>query len=162
MKRSRLLSFNRSPSSSTSPARLMLLCMLGITSARADVGGCQRETLSKITSPDHAWVALLHQDVCSDGAFTAVLTNVVQLVRQGKAPAHKGEIFSVDVGGNSDNAPEIQWATPRLLQIVVPNKSLIGLSKKTFDGVDIVVKFNPDDPEERQNWLKEIGQKSKR
>lgn len=119
---------------------------------------CHREIISKVESPDHNWVALLREDICSDGAFTTVVTNTVQLLRNGEAPRQEGDVFGLDSGGHPEERPIIEWLAPRLLQILIPNKSLIGLNRSKRDEINIIVKFNPDDPEERKQWLRDIGE----
>jgi hypothetical protein len=45
-------------------------------------GGCEREAISMLMSPDDAWVALVHENICSDGAFVTTVTDTVQLTRR--------------------------------------------------------------------------------
>lgn len=51
----------------------------------------------------------------------------------------------------------MRWLSMNKLQITVPNKSLIGLQKSSYDGVDIMIKFEPDAPDERKQWLNSLG-----
>jgi hypothetical protein len=121
-------------------------------------GGCDSEIISQALSADHAWRALVREEVCGDGAFTTTISDVVHIVGASNDGGimTEGEVFAVDEGGHPYNRPVIRWLAPRLLEIVVPNKSSIGLRKDTFNGVTIRVRFNPDDPEERRRWLEEI------
>jgi len=131
-------------------------------------GGCQRETISVLISPDDSWVALVQEDTCSDGYFVTTVTDTVQLARHDATdvipltrhadmPKHDNDVFALDEHGHPGNRPLTRWLSPSKLQITVPNKSLIGLQKNRYEGVDIVVKFEPDDPAERELWLKSLG-----
>ena len=51
----------------------------------------------------------------------------------------------------------IALAALSLLEIQIPNRSLIGLRAERFEDVAIRIKFNPDDPEARKHWLKDVG-----
>ncbi|HVZ52943.1 MAG TPA: hypothetical protein VG986_13315 [Pseudolabrys sp.] len=130
--------------------------------------GCQRETISVLTSPDDTWVALVQEDVCSDGFFVTTITDTIQLTRRDATgviqlathpdkPKHENDVFALDEHGDPENRPLTRWLSPTKLQVTVPNKSLIGLHKTSYEGIEIVVKYEPDDPVERQRWLKSLG-----
>jgi hypothetical protein len=110
-----------------------------------------------LVSPDDEWIAFVQQDVCADGYFTTVVTCTVQIVPEGGTPSRENDVFTVDSGGRWQNRPVTQWLSPRALQITAPNKSLVGLSKSGFEEVEVVIKFEPDDPVERRNWLRKLG-----
>lgn len=129
--------------------------------------GCQRETISMSVSPDNAWIALVQEDICSDGAFVTTITNTILLVRHdsieniplaahAETPAHPNDIFTMDKPG-PENRPTIRWLSAAKLQVTVPNKSLIGLKKDHYDTIEIVIKYEPDDPAERERWRKSLG-----
>src|ERR1700681_703208 len=76
-------------------------------------GGCQRQTISAMVSPDDEWVALVQEDTCSDGYFVTVVNDVVELVRRGTAgtvqltrhpdvPKHESDIFALDEHGSPE------------------------------------------------------------
>jgi hypothetical protein len=118
---------------------------------------CERETISTLMSPDDSWVAVVQEITCSNQAFGMTsVTDGVQLVRRGDELKESNDVFGVDRGGWKER-PLTRWLSPSKLQITVLNKSLIGLQKSSYDGVDIVVKFEPDDPVERERWLKSRG-----
>jgi hypothetical protein len=127
---------------------------------------CERGTISVVVSPDDARVALVREGVCSDGGFVTISTDTVQLVRRDlidtiklapspDEPVHENDILVVDDYGHPENRPLTQWLSPRKLQITIPNISGVGLQKSTYDGVDIVIKYEPDDPAAREKWQKE-------
>ena len=119
---------------------------------------CERETISMLLSPDDAWVALVQEDVCSGGGFaTTGVTDTVQLIRRSEEPKHENDIFALEEHGNPLNRPVTRWLSPQKLQITVPNKSLIGLKKESYEGIDVVIKYEPDNPEEREQFLKGLG-----
>lgn len=129
---------------------------------------CQRETISVLISPDNSWVAAVQEDTCSDGYFVTTVTDKVELARleatdvvrlnpHADKPRHENDVFALDEGGHPENRPLTRWLSTSKLQITVPNKSLIGLQKSNYEGVDILVQFEPDDPSERARWLKSLG-----
>jgi hypothetical protein len=119
--------------------------------------GCDRMTVSMLLSPDNEWAAFVHQDICSDGFFVTVISNVVQIARRGEVSAKENDVLALDTAGNPEDRPLTQWLSAEKLQITIPNKSLIGLRKEKFQNIQVVIKFIPDDPPERQRWLKELG-----
>jgi hypothetical protein len=119
---------------------------------------CDRKTISMLMSPDDSWIAFVQEDTCSGESFaTTGITDIVQLARPGQKATATDDVFAVVEHGNPLNRPLTQWLTPRKLQITVPNKSLIGLKKSQHEDIEIVVKYQPDDPAERQRFLKELG-----
>jgi len=142
--------------------------MLSGAGLAQDKRSCQGETISALKSPDDQWLALVQEDVCSDGYFVTTVTDTVQLVHSDATdavqfsqhpgtPNHENDVFALDEHGNPVNRPLTRWLSPATLQITVPNKSLIGLQKGSYEGIDIVVRFEPDDPAERQRWLRSLG-----
>jgi hypothetical protein len=131
---------------------------ISIDSAKAQ---CATETVSIMLSPDNGRVALVQETMCSTQAFDmTTLTDAVHIVRRGEQAKQEDTIFAIDAG-YPKYRPVIRWLSPMKLQITVSNKSLITLQKSEFDGVEIIVKFEPDDPAERERWLKSLEQQSK-
>jgi hypothetical protein len=119
---------------------------------------CERKTISMLMSPDDSWIVLVHEDTCSGGDFaTTGITDTVQLLRPGEESKHQNDIFAVEEHGNPLNRPMTRWLGPQKLQITIPNRSLIGLKKRRYEDVEIVIKYDPDDPAERARFLKELG-----
>ena len=44
---------------------------------------------------------------------------------------------------------------PESCRYTIPNISGVGLQKSSYDGVDIVIKYEPDDAAAREKWRKE-------
>ena len=63
----------------------------------------------------------------------------------------------VDTHGVAADRPATRWLSPRTLQITIPNKSLIGLQKPSYGDIEVVIKYEPDDPAERERWLRSLG-----
>src|ERR1019366_7398593 len=122
-----------------------------------DVAGCSRDIIGMMVSPDDSRVAFVQEEVCSDGAFQTTILDYVQLVRRGVEPTRENDIFAVEEHGVAKYRPLLQWLSSHELQITVPNKSLIGLRKSRYEAIEVVVKFNPDNPVERERFLKENG-----
>jgi hypothetical protein len=115
------------------------------TALAQEGAGCERETVSALSSPDDDWVALVQEDICSDGAFVTTVTDTIQLARQdltppvqlswhAEEPKHENDVFALDEHGRPENRPITQWLSPRKLQIAIPNLSLIGLKKPSYQG----------------------------
>jgi hypothetical protein len=103
-------------------------------------------------------VALVYEEVCSgEGLATTGITDTVQLLRRGEEPKDENDVFAVEEHGNSVYRPLTQWLSPQKLKITIPNKSLIGLKKDSYEGIEVVTKYEPDDPAERERWLKSLG-----
>jgi len=138
------------------------------TALAQEQAGCERETISVLVSPDNAWVALVQEDLCNDGGFVTTitdtiqlarreLTETVQLTRRAEEPKHENDVFAVDEHGRPENRPRTRWLSPQKLEITVPNLSLVGLKRSSYEGVEVVVKYEPDDPAARERWLRGLG-----
>ena len=133
---------------------------------------CSRTTISITVSPDDSWVALVQRDICSDGFFVTTVVNTVQLARYAAIRTidrlphpelpriAENDVFAVE-GPTFQQRPLIRWVSDKTLQITVPNLSLIGLKKDSYEGVEILIKFDPDNPDARERWLEERGLKPK-
>ena len=130
--------------------------------------GCERETVSASVSPGGAWVALVQEEICSDGHFVTTLTDNVQIVRRdgtdilrlGPRAAdavQENDVFAVDVGPRPEDRPRLRWLSPEKLQVTLPNFSVFGSKKVSYQGLDIIAKFEPDDPSARDRFLKDRG-----
>ncbi len=101
---------------------------------------------------------MVQEEVCQGPGFASTgISDIVQLARRGQEPENSDDVFAIEEHGDLTNRPVMQWLSPSKLQITVPNKSLIGVQKSSYEGIEIVIKFNPDDPAERKRWLKSLG-----
>jgi hypothetical protein len=72
-------------------------------------------------------------------------------------PKHENDVFALDENGRPENRPITRWLSSQKLQITIPNLSLVGLQKRSYQGVEIIVKYEPDDPAARDQWLMGLG-----
>jgi hypothetical protein len=119
--------------------------------------GCDSETKGMAISPDGFWVAFVQQEFRGDGAFVTTGDDYVQLVQRGIVPTHDNDVFAVDDHGTEENRPRLLWMSPQKLQITLPNTSLTGLPKSSYQGIEIQVRFQPDDPVARERFLQCFG-----
>lgn len=111
--------------------------------------------------------ASCQRETVSDGYFVTTVTDTVELARReamdvrlnphADKSKHEIDVFAFDEGGHPESRPLTHWLSTSKLQIIIPNKSLIGLQKSNYEGVDMLVKFEPDDSSERAQWLKALG-----
>jgi hypothetical protein len=135
---------------------LVLPCLLSSVKAESSPRGslgCQREVIATGLSPDDKWVAIVQEEVCSGlGMASTGIMEAVQIAARDQEPEKGDDVFVMNGSGDPMRRPNIRWLSPTTLQITVPNKSLIGLEKKNYVGIDIVTKFEPDDPAERERF----------
>src|SRR5260221_10021417 len=137
---------------------VVIVSALAHAEIATDTTKCERKTISMLMSPDDSWIVFVHEDTCSSESFaTTGITDTVQLVRPRKESNHENDVFAIEEHGDPLNRPVTQWLTPRKLQITVPNRALIGLKKRRYEDVEIIIKYHPDDPAERARFLKELG-----
>jgi hypothetical protein len=122
-----------------------------------DTAGCSRDEIGMMVSPDDLWVAFVQEEICSDGGFVTTAVNYVQVGRRGMEPTSDNDVLAIEDHGALAERPVLQWLSTQKLQITVTNKSFIGLRKNSYQGIDIVVRFDPADPTERQQILKTPG-----
>jgi hypothetical protein len=133
-------------------------CVMVAQAANSQEKGCYREAISNLASPDGIWMALVYADLCSHGpAFTTVMLDKVQLVRRGEELRQDGDVIVLDQSSNPAGRPLTQWLSPQKVQIKIPKNSIITLKKSGHEGVEIILKFDPENPVERQRFLKERG-----
>jgi len=102
--------------------------------------------------------ACFQEVVCSDGRLVTISTDTVQLARRdayrydplGRRAHILPSTTTISLWliyyGHPENRPLVQWLSPQKLQITIPNFSGVGLQSSSYEGVNIIVKFEPDDP----------------
>jgi hypothetical protein len=153
-------------------ANLVTFSILALLStgsaARSNDVVCDREPVSMLFSPDNKWIAMVLEGSCSNGMNVTVSMDTVQLVpraslqavRLGSSPdevEHDNDILAVDYYGHFENRPILKWTSPKDLQITIPNLAFPNLKKDSYQGVTIVLKYDPDDPVARERWRTEHG-----
>jgi hypothetical protein len=102
-------------------------------------------------SPDGKWIAEVHEDVCDAGLGGS--DDITVVLR----PA------SVSGAATVVLAPSGQWKDPKLvkprwlgaqnLEVSVPNRTTFGTQLPRYDGAEVAVRFENDDPTDRTRWL---------
>jgi hypothetical protein len=55
-----------------------------------------------------------------------------------------------DLQCGPEKRPLLRWLSPQKLQVTIPNIYAIGLQKSRYEGIDMLLKYEPDDSEERE------------
>ena len=98
---------------------------------------------------DRVWTLVHHRRL-------RVAKKAAEASRSEKAE-FENDVLVVDDYGRLKFRPLLQWLSPRKLQLVIPNISAIGLQKSSYRDVEIVIRYEPDDPAAREKWQKERG-----
>ena len=141
--------------------------VLSISTAVAEDLPCERQTVAVSVSPGDSWVASVEEGMCVSGPVT-VSTNTVRLMRRSSTnqislasrpekPEQENDVLVVDHYGHDENRPSLRWLSSGKLQITIPNISAVGMQKTTYQEVDVVIKYEPDDSAAREKWRKERG-----
>jgi hypothetical protein len=114
--------------------------------------------VAMISSPDNAWMAVVGEHVYSGPAFADTYSfQSIQLVRRQEEPPDPSYVFTMEPRERAEQSLRLQWLGPRKLQITAPNRSFIRTKQRAYEGVEVVVKYHPDDPAERARSLNERG-----
>jgi hypothetical protein len=141
-----------------SPHVYLLAVLIALAFSSKAIAECTHKLVSTLRSPDDTWIAVVQEITCSNDAFgMTTIVDQLGLVRPGAETRFGEAIFAVDIGGNWRSRPLTRWLTSTKLEVMVPNFSLIGLHKCDFEGVEVLVKFDPEDPAARERWLKSLG-----
>jgi len=122
---------------------------------------CASESTVKaqvLFSPNGAWEADIDERVCSTGSIASTASDDIVVIRRpgqaaGRGAAQQpGDVFVIQ-SQSPEQVPTLQWLSPQQLQITVPNLSFVDLLQSSYQGIQITVKFDPDDPVERAKFL---------
>ena len=117
---------------------------------------CEHAIVARVPSPDGAWEARIDEAVCLFGFGTGAVVAGDHLVST-RGPARSADLLGVDTGAHEDERPRLMWTAPDVLQVTVPNRSFLKVLMREFDGVQVDLRFDPDDPAERAAWLRKYG-----
>jgi len=133
-----------------------LCTLLAAAIVRTELGGdpCEVAIVGRVSSPDHAWDAVLSEATCPVGFAGMDITTEVHLVST-RDPAHFADLLGVDTGGHEDDRPRLAWTAPDVLRVMVPNPFYLKVLTRQFDGVRVDLRFDPDDPAAKDAWLRE-------
>jgi hypothetical protein len=107
--------------------------------------GCTDVVLDRLPSPDGAWVAVMDESNCEVGMGGNAITAGVHLVKT-KPPLQDIDLLRVDTGGDIDDRPRVAWSAPNGLQVTVPLYDYLRLRYTSVEGLQVDVRFDPDDP----------------
>ena len=133
---------------------VLLVVIAAVTIRTEDTDSCEHATVARVLSPDGAWQADVNESTCLFGLGVGAVVAEVHLLST-RDPARSADLLGVDTGGNADERPKLAWVAPDILQVTVPNRSFLKILALRLDGVQVKVRFEPDDPAERAVWLRE-------
>lgn len=84
------------------------------------------------------------------GPMTITAWDNVVIVKKGSAPTSGDEVLT---GDWDTSLAKLEWKTDKLLQITLPIRAEIYQQRMGPDDIAVVVKFDPDDPQMRQEFL---------
>ena len=128
----------------------LLMTMLAIQSC--DSLGCNRVWSSDaFPSPDGLWVARVNEVVCSGGLGSAVEKTVDVYLAQD--PRLSATVLSPSGQWKDPARVKLHWVGSKLLEVIVPNRTVFDFQLSTYRDVQIVVRYENDDPVDRANWM---------
>lgn len=129
---------------------------LGMWDARHGVAPCEKDIVARLPSLDGAWEAVLDQSTCLVGLGGASIVARVNLVST-RDPARTAVLLGVDTGGHGDEWPRLVWTAPDVLQVTVYDHFYLKVLTREFGGVQVDLRYDPDDPADRAAWQREHG-----
>src|ERR1700753_3518008 len=113
------------------------------------------EILVNLPSPTGEWIAVVTEDIVDGPPILSSVTTGVTLTST-IYPTWSIYILGLDWRGNKDRLPRVAWSASNVLRVTVPNLSSPYILTRHAGGVDVDIRFEPDDPAARAAWLKEI------
>jgi hypothetical protein len=102
-------------------------------------------------SPDGKWLAEVREDVCDAGLGAA--DDVTVVLRPAGAPGDATVVLAPSGQWKDAKLIRPQWLSAQTLEITVPNRTVFGTQLSRYGGVDIVIRYEQDDPTDRARWL---------
>jgi hypothetical protein len=115
-----------------------------------------QETLINLPSATGEWIAFVSEESV-DASILSHTSDFVKIVSTAY-PTWSMELVWIDTGGHDENRPRIAWSAPNVLRVTLANKSINKVLTRHADGINIDIRFDPDDPAARAAWLKHIGE----
>ena len=116
---------------------------------------CSTAQISTHISPNGAWAVIVSDRLCESFLVTDITTSV-----ELASTVDRSDIFTVlgvDTAGHADERPRIAWSGSDLLEVTVPNISFLKVVRTEFDGVRVVIRYDPDDLAARKAWRRTLG-----
>ncbi len=101
-------------------------------------------------SPDGQWEAIVHEEMCDRGLFSE-FGRSVELLREGTA--RRTRVLTPEGEWDAGNEVILRWRASRVLEVSVPNRTVLIYSVHEHEGVEIRVVYRDNDPDDRQRWL---------
>jgi hypothetical protein len=128
--------------------KMLLIVGLAAVGCRSS---CKRTWESRTLSPDSAWLAIAHEDVCEAGMVSDVQL-VVEL--RSKDDARSGPVILAPSGDWRDpTAVGLKWLGTRRLEVSVPNRTTFDSAVSQYKDVAIQVRYEHADAADRARWL---------
>lgn len=113
---------------------------------------CERLSSAASTSPDGTWVASAHADGCGGGFGTGYISNTVDL-RRSNDSGEPMTVLAPEGQWEPTTLAQLRWIDSTRLEIHVPNRTWLPLYVASFQGVDVEVRYDHDNPADRASWL---------
>lgn len=115
-------------------------------------GGCRVIEETMVVSPDGMWIAISDESWCESPFVTAIDAGVRLVSNRNHTDG--AEILGMSTGGREEERPRIEWAASDVLLVTVPNLSFLKVLRRDYKGVRIRIRFEPDNPQARAEWLR--------
>lgn len=140
------------------PFAFILAMMLALNTCVQGVKtGCEETLISQIEAPNTHRRARVAEEVCTDGLFVTTANYLVWLETLPDAEKSSLWVLSVGASGRRGEIPEIAWWDDDRLIITIDNHTVFFGRKTSALGVDVELRFTPDDSAERSRWLRDIA-----
>lgn len=125
---------------------LVTFCHLG--------AGCNLLARDEVASPENKWVAVSDLSYCPSPIVTIIPASVE--IISNLNPRHRAEMLAVDTSGYKDERPRVVWTASNVLQVTVPSRSYLSVIRRSYQGIWIDLRFDPDRAT-RDAWLEKYG-----
>jgi len=126
---------------------------------------CDRSESRLTPSPDGAWVAKVQEEVCTTA--TGAAAGITVIIEAGNDEQRSKRVFIMPVPRSRDDWPRVRWMSPTALELRVANLSEASPPDPQFEGVNIVLAYCNDNPQQRaqlvaykaavKQWQKDVG-----
>jgi hypothetical protein len=116
--------------------------------------GCDEGWLTMAISPDMRWRATLAYVVCG-GPMASEFWNQVLLVNLDALHDEGAEVVALEGDAEIQHKLSFDWESSTLLRITLPNTAVVMTHLGQWRGVQIELRFDPDDPAARESYLRE-------
>ena len=137
-----------------------LCCGVAVTVALNGYGcssPCERTWTSEtLQSPDRLWTAVVYEESCDRGLFRD-FKRLVELRRADEASGTPVLFPEGQWDGHED--VRLRWLEPNVLEVSVPNRTVLNYQVREHGSVEIRVAYRNDDPEDRSRWIRALEER---